>query len=86
MRVGLQPEQAAHLSALAVNDPGSHEVGGVRIHALQQRHAEPQELQDSHRKRVRRLCSATDCPTDPQTSAGPHRLVSVTVMAWHDGG
>lgn len=34
--VGLQSEKAAHLSAFGVDDSGSHKIGRVGIHSVQQ--------------------------------------------------
>lgn len=46
LRVGLQSEEAAHLSALSVNDPGSNKVGGIGIHPIQQSHTKAYDLQN----------------------------------------
>lgn len=44
--VGLQPEQAAHLSGLSVDDSSSNEVRRIRIHTVQQSYTETQQLEE----------------------------------------
>jgi len=48
LSVGLQPEQTAHLGALGVDDPGTHKIGGVGIHPVQQSRAEAYDLYNNN--------------------------------------
>lgn len=52
LRVGLQSEQAAHLSGFTVNDPSSNKIGRVWIHPVQQSYTEAQQLKESMEEKV----------------------------------
>lgn len=45
LSVGLQSEEAAHLSVLSVNDSRSDKVFGIGINPIQESYTKPQDLQ-----------------------------------------
>lgn len=57
--VGLQSEEAAHLSVLSVNDSSSDEVRRIGIHPVQEGYTKSQDLQRKRPKTC--LQSVWDC-------------------------